>query len=338
MLTSIPSRDLTRAERAFVDVLPLTIRQRVLRELEGNALIVGGQRLNLGWAGEGHLGDVRRVLSSTERPDIVAGRRLSPGARATLAEAGLSWVDETGAAEVAIGTLIIARTGRDLPIVARPARWAPATLAVAESLLCGVSATVSATRAATGMSSGSCTSALRTLADLGLLKAAAARGRDAGRRVDEPTALLSAYAEAADALRSPTQLQVGVTWRDFVVGLADAGRRWDSAAVQWCVTAGVAASILAPHLSSVAHGEVYVSAQSLSGLEAVAAQAGLRPIDGGRLTLRPFPSEGVRRLASHNAGLRLAPWPRVFADVRLTGVRGEEAAEHLREVMSDRRA
>ena len=31
--------------------------------------------------------------------------------------------------------------------------------------------------------------------------------------------------------------------------------------------------------------------------------------------------------------MRVAPWPRVYADVKLVGVRGEEAAEHLREVV-----
>jgi len=35
-------------------------------------------------------------------------------------------------------------------------------------------------------------------------------------------------------------------------------------------------------------------------------------------------------------GLVFAPWPRVYTDLRQTGVRGEEAAEHLKEVMLGR--
>jgi len=35
-------------------------------------------------------------------------------------------------------------------------------------------------------------------------------------------------------------------------------------------------------------------------------------------------------------GIRVVPWPRVYADLRLVGVRGEDAAEHLREVMRGR--
>ena len=66
--------------------------------------------------------------------------------------------------------------------------------------------------------------------------------------------------------------------------------------------------------------------------KAAAAAVNLRPIEGGRLTLRPFPTVAVRALASKVDGLRVAPWPRVYVDLRRSGVRGEEAAEHLREV------
>ncbi len=61
--------------------------------------------------------------------------------------------------------------------------------------------------------------------------------------------------------------------------------------------------------------------------------ADLRPIEGGRLTLRSFPTVAVRELAGEVGGLRVAPWPHVYVDLRRSGVRGEEAAEHLREVV-----
>jgi hypothetical protein len=82
--------------------------------------------------------------------------------------------------------------------------------------------------------------------------------------------------------------------------------------------------------------EVYVDAKTIAGLGAVAAEAALRPIAGGRLTLRPFPTLAARRLASEIGGLHVAPWPRVYADLRAFGVRGEEAAEHLRDVIRGR--
>ena len=82
--------------------------------------------------------------------------------------------------------------------------------------------------------------------------------------------------------------------------------------------------------------DVYVDANTILGLEAAAGAVDLRPIEGGRLTIRPFPSVTARRMATRVDGLMVAPWPRVFADVRTVGVRGEEAAEHLREVMHGR--
>ena len=70
----------------------------------------------------------------------------------------------------------------------------------------------------------------------------------------------------------------------------------------------------------------------MAELEAVAVRAGLRPIEGGRLTLFPLPTVTTRRHARKAGGLRVAPWSRVYADLRTSGVRGDEAAEHLREV------
>lgn len=53
---------------------------------------------------------------------------------------------------------------------------------------------------------------------------------------------------------------------------------------------------------------------------------------GRRLVLRPFPTLAVPRLAERVQDVVVAPWPRVYADLRPLGVRGEEAAEHLAEV------
>jgi len=202
--------------------------------------------------------------------------------------------------------------------------------------LCGTKATVAATEAATGLSNGSCTAALRVLNDFGLLESDAGRGRDSARRVADQDRLLDAYASAVEALPATISLQIGVTWRDTIDGVMLTGAKWDKAKVVWATSGAVAATVIAPHLTTVNAADVYVDAETILGLEAAAAAAGLRPIEGGRLTLRPFPSVTARRLATRVDGLMVAPWPRVFADVRTVGVRGEEAAEHLREVMHGR--
>ena len=51
--------------------------------------------------------------------------------------------------------------------------------------------------------------------------------------------------------------------------------------------------------------------------------------------LRTFsPSRASARIATEAEGLKVALWPRLFADLRDQGVCGEDAAEHLRQLLS----
>lgn len=326
-----------RAEKALRAVLPAVVKVRPAPADTDVDLFVNGIPLAIKWAGEGGLRQVRPLLANRGRPpDIVVARRMSPGAREALSQAGIGWVDETGAAEIAIRSLIVSRTGRPGEAVEKPARWTASVMAVAEALLCGSKATVAATEEATGLSTGSCTTALRVLTDLGLLEAEVARGRDSARHVVDPDHLLDAYASAATRTPPRASLRVGVIWNDVVAGLRDTGQAWDESKVPWAATGAAASLVLGPLLTRVNTADVFVGADTIAELEAVAEGAGLRPIDGGRLTLLPFPTVTTRRLATRAQGLRIAPWPRIYADLRETGVRGEEAAEHLREVIRER--
>ena len=175
------------------------------------------------------LRQARELIADRERrPDVAAARRMLPGAREVLSAAGVDWVDETGAAEIAHGPLIVSRSGRPVEAPPKPPRWTPSVLAVAEALLCGKRATVGTMQKATGLSAGGATNALRTLTDLGLLDAAARRGRNAARRVHAPDRLLDEYAAATAAAMPAATLAVGVMWRDFVAELREVGRRWDN--------------------------------------------------------------------------------------------------------------
>lgn len=261
---------------------------------------------------------------------------MSPGARNLLDESGIGWVDESGAARIAIGSLVVARDGLPESPTEKSAHWTPSVLAVVEALLCGFRATVAATQAVTGLSSGTCVNALRTLSVLGLLAADVPRGPGAARRVVDFDLLLDVYASHAPALAPRTLLHAGVTWQDVISGLSDVGRHLDAAGIPWAVTGAAASLVLAPSLTMVSTADVYVGARTLAELGAVATKVGLRNIQGGRLTLRPFPTVTSRLLAERIDGLSVAPWPRVYTDLRPNGVRGEEAAEHLREVMHGR--
>lgn len=324
-----------RAIGTVLDVLPRSVRTDVSTRDTGADLIVGSHRLQIKWVGEGSLGNVRRFIENwPSHPDVVAARRLSPGAREALSAAGIGWVDETGAAEIAIGSIVVSRTGHPPKRVERTKRWTLSMTAIAEVVLCGTKPTVAATAAATGLSIATCTNSLKVFADLGLLEARAARGRWSARRLTDPELFLSAYVAAVDSMPAKISLPVGVTWRDPVAELIKVGREWDKANLDWASTGAAAASVIGPYLTTVTTVEVYIEAETMPGLEASASVAGFRPIEGGRLTLRPFPTVAVQRLATETSGLRVAPWPRVYVDLRHSGVRGEEAAEHLRDVIS----
>lgn len=206
-------------------------------------------------------------------------------------------------------------------------------LATAEALLCGSVATVSAIQEATELSTGASTKALRMLSQLGLLESNAERGPRSGRHVVDEQTLPAAYVTADDARRSMTELVVGAVWRDAIGGVEEIGRTWTANGVGWVATGAVASAVLAPLITTVDTAVVYVGSQTMVGLEAAARVAGLRPIEGGRLTIRPFPTVTTPLLASQIGGMNVAPWPRVYADLQDLGVRGEEAAEHLREVI-----
>ncbi len=326
-----------RAEQSVLAVFPRSIKVDRPARNSGADLTVNGQPLTIKWVGQGHLGDIRPFLKQRRnRPNIIVARQMSPGARKALSEAGIGWVDETGAAEIAIGSIIVSRTGTSPEQVDRPKRWTPAVMAIAEAVLCDVKPTISDTQAATGLSTGSCTNALRFLSDQRLLEADAQRGRRSARRIADADKLLKAYATAVEALPPPLELQVGVTWRDPVTGIVEAGKKWRKANVAWATTGAAAASVIAPYLTTVTHAAVYVDVDTIVGLESIAIDAGLRPIEGGRLTLKPFPTVAVQALAQMTRGLQVAPWPRIYVDLRNEGVRGEDAAEHLLEVINVR--
>ena len=202
-----------RSEAAVAAVLPPSVQIRRRRE-DGHVidLELNGKPITVEWLGEGGLRQARELLADRKaRPDVAAARRMSPGAREALSAAGVGWVDETGAAEIALDSLIVSRSGHAIKVPRKPPRGTPAVLAVAEALLCGGGATVGAMQEATGLSAGSATNALRTLTDLELLSAEARRGRNSARRIPDHDRLLDAYAAAAASMMPETALTVGVT-------------------------------------------------------------------------------------------------------------------------------
>jgi hypothetical protein len=324
-----------RIEQAVRAVLPAGTPVRADARSDDVARVdIAAGTLGMAWIGEGWPGDLRRILADRPaRLDVVVARRMSPGARAAAAEAGLGWVDESGAAEIALPGLVVSRSGRTDQKAKGAPRWTPSVIGTAEALLLGTRPTVAEVERTTGLSTGAATKALSTLTALGLLRADVARGRGSAREVPDRNALLDAYATAATAAVRPLSLRVGVLG-DLLDELNRLGTGWDADGVGWAATGAAAASVLAPYLGEVGALDVFVDAPTPATLEAVAERSALKPIEGGRLVLRPFPTPVTQRLCAPVSGLRVAPWPRIYADLRESGVRGEEAAEHLLEVIN----
>src|SRR5680860_513514 len=93
-----------RVEQAIRAVLPAgtTVDLDVLDD----GLIsvdVGAGCFTARWIGEGWLRDAIAALTGAGmKPEVLVARRVSPGARSAAADARVGWIDESGAAEVAL--------------------------------------------------------------------------------------------------------------------------------------------------------------------------------------------------------------------------------------------
>ena len=321
-----------RVAGALRAVLPVGTALGVSPGPTGLRVDIAGTRSLALWLAAGTPTAVRQAAAHVPHVQLLVAPRFSDGAVAAAREGGLGWLDELGGAEFALGNVVVARTGLPLP-KRRASGWTPATLGVTEALLTGTRATVGALQERLHASPSTLATALNTLTDRGLLTATAARGRNSGRTVTDPLALLHAYATAAADLDAPLSLTVGALWRDPATELVRLGASLDEAGFAWAATGALAAAIQAPYQTQVAPWVVYVQATTVADLLYAASSAGLQPISGGRLELRAFPSPITQGLAERVDHVYVVPWPRAYADLRWTGVRGEGAADHLADVM-----
>jgi hypothetical protein len=322
-----------RIRSLFRALLPTGTKVRVTRLGDLDHLAeIAGEGLRVRSVGRGDLRNVRLALQTRPKPHIIVASRFSEMAREEISAAKVNWADETGAAEISTRSMIINLSGRRRPIPRPSSIWTAAALGAAEAILAGINPTAEAISRATGYSLSTGVRTLAFLLNEELLESSSARGRRSGRRVVDQDRLLDEFADAAHQVRPKFEIRCGVLWREPFVELETIGERWNKADIDWAAAGAMAASVQAPFLAQTTTGMVYVNVTGELGLLHVARLAGLEPLDGGRLILRPFPTSATKELAEVIDDIWVTSWPRTYADLRFEGVRGEEAAEHLRKV------
>lgn len=294
-------------------------------------------RFVAGWAGAGWPADVQKLVKVAPDLNVVYAKKLSDGARSWLSERHISWVDETGRANLLLESgLVIVRE----PTATEKQRvvgdhWTNTMLAAVEAVLAGVAPTVEAVEAATGMSRGASANALSRLERRGLLeRPARKRGPNAARQVVDVDSLIDQYAEAAAEFRDKQKVvRVHRLWADPLDMLdIEIGPGLTAMGVTWAVTGAAASTLLAPYLSDVTVVELYVDRSLLTVPDRLASVLGGRVVEKGhRIEVRELPTS-MSAKGPRIGGVQVALPARVYADLMASGGRAAEAAHHLREV------
>lgn len=310
----------------------------------GVIVSVGGvdHRLELVWAGEGWPADVDEVLARIPPPWprqlLVVGRRFSPGALDLLREHDANWVDETGRASIEgpAGLLVIRDAERKLDDVREVRfRWSASSVDIAELLLTQPKEKINAVEIAErlGWSHAQTTSVLRRFDKEGwTAKVGAGRGPTGVRRLATPASLLDAWAAHVGG-REHEHVLAHRVLRDPMAFLRDELASVLTDSMPWATSGWAGLEVAAPFVTAVPVLQIYVPTEAFADgrLRAAMQAAGLREVDEGARVEFWTASATALSLSSTTAGVPVVSAPRLYADLRALGGRGEEAAQHVRE-------
>lgn len=311
------------------------------------------------WAGAGLPTDVERVRRSSAWADaatraipVLVARTLSAGVRQRLSADGVPWADETGRARITLPwlTLVLddrvavsAERGRDRGGFA----WTPGAGLVAEAVLGTVSGRWSGESAPlpriadladiTGVSGSWVSRALRAFdAEGWVAKQGPARGPSTVRVLRDPAGLLSSWAAWYRGAR-PEPIRAHRFLRDAEEWLREVAGAWPEGA--WALTGGQVLERRAPFLTALPVVDVYLADDVCVDRRRRADyldRVGLREVDSGeRVRVWPASRESLGlfgRSELWRTNEPQVPDIRLYGDLFGYGVRGEEAAEHLRQV------
>jgi hypothetical protein len=308
------------------------------------------------WAGEGFPKDVELAIEGLAKNPldrretlVIVARSLSTGARSLLDAQGISWADEEGRAAISASPgLVVLREASSAK--ARPStegmRWSEGTGAVAEYIL-GLSAdsglrpetgplplpTMAAVAGDTNLSAPFVSRTLQAFDAMAWTKKEGAqRGSSARRVLTDATGLLSSWA-AWHAAEDVDTVHTHATFRDADTFLRERiGAAWELG--QWALTGWLALERRAPFMTTTPVITLYVDREVFEDrgeLGSWMTNAGLRKVDSGSRVDLVKADPYVLRRAKPEAGTPQVSDIRLYGDLLRLGVRGSDAAEHLRE-------
>ena len=336
-MNSALSRVLERPVEPTGETGPRSARATVL---VGSA----AHELELHWVGRGWPADLNQALDSIPTPWprqlVLVGQRFSPGAVDELTQRRANWLDESGAARIETdsGLFVVrepdeAAAERGMP---RGFRWAASSLEIAEWLLTepprdGFNAREFTDRSA--WSYAQTTKVLRQLSARGWVKkTGGSRGVGSGWQLADAAGLLEAWTAYLVDHR-PDTVGAHRVLRDPMQFARTELAQTLSPEMEWALSGWAGLELAAPFVTTVPVIQVAVDANALvdGRLREVMRSLGLREVkEGARIEFNAI-SKFSLSLAREFQGLPVVSPPRLHADLRALGGRGEEAAEHVRQ-------
>ncbi len=313
----------------------------LIRTRDGRSIAIGVK-----WAGEGWPQDVRRAARDVPDPwpsdVVVLADQFSPGAIEWLRGRGANWADAAGQARV-LGPdgLIVIREPARLPrkgSMGRSFRWSPSALTVAEAMLSRPDGPLRAIQLAraSGWSVPQVGNVLKAFdAQDWTVKRGSARGPHAHRELIDADALLAAWSNGVAQVPRRTRIAHRAT-RDVLTLLRGQLAPALDRSTGWALSGWAALELAAPFATTTPSLHVYVAESDFAGpLSDAIEHAGLREIDeGGRVTFWAADARTLA-LATRRDAIPIVSAPRLFADLTALGGRGQDAADHVKQLLID---
>lgn len=336
-MSSALSRVLERPLEPLGETGPRSVRATVV---VGNAL----HELELRWVGRGWPADLDQALSSVPDPWprqlVLVGQRFSPGAIEQLTQRRANWLDEAGAARIETdsGLLVVRETDETEPGpgALRGFRWAASSLEITEWLLTEppletFNAQALADRS--GWSYAQTTKVLRQLSARGWVKkTGGSRGVGSGWELADTAGLLETWTAYLVGHR-PETVGAHRVLRDPMQFARTELAQTLGAAMEWALSGWAGLELAAPFVTTVPVIQVAVDADALvdGRLRDAMRSLGLREVkEGARIEFFALSKFSLSLAREYHRVPVVSP-PRLYADLRALGGRGEEAAEHVRQ-------